>query len=232
MPKAALLNSADSSQKTIMARKNALNKGMFITRIKNKLENNNLQVKPISRALFANAENKENEAPSPDQKNQSEVMAMISRSKKIGKPMENQPLPPPRMALGDVTHSYMGNNRIPVDQDPNRKMQVAVQGAMQGAGAYKKTPHFLEDKGNFTSNYITLNYMNPKSRKVFSFRCYQDKELNYPQHYAEKTIAHSCDNDCTTDEDQIRGAKRNLQKAMETYLKEQKEMDAKLNEHK
>ena len=32
--------------------------------------------------------------------------------------------------------------------------------------------------------------MNPKTRKVFSFRCYQDKELNFPQNYAEKTISH------------------------------------------
>jgi len=217
MPKAALLNSADSSQKTIMARKNALTKGMFVAKLKNKIATNNLQVKPISRALFTNSngDNKENEAPSPDQKMKApnpHVQGLSSRSKKITKANEN-PTNQTRNALADVTNTT-------TRPDPDSAKRLATL-------AKKPTPQFLEDRVPFTQNYIKLNYMNKHTRRVFSFYCFQDKELKFPGAFAEKTIAHSCDNDCTTDEDQIRGAKRNLQKALETYLKEQK--DAEIN---
>jgi hypothetical protein len=221
MPKAALLNSADSSQKTIMARKNALTKGMFVAKLKNKIATNNLQVKPISRALFTNSnnDNKENEAPTPDQKMKppgQNVQGLSSRSKKIGKLAEN-PVTQQRNALADLTNTA----KPQPDIDSSKKPVVMMQ----------KKPTFLEDRVPFTQNYIKLNYMNKHSRRVFSFYCFQDKELKFPNAFAEKTIAHSCDNDCTTDEDQIRGAKRNLQKALETYIKEQKdaEMNAKNN---
>ena len=53
MPKATLINSADSSQKTLTSRKNIINeKGIFIAKIKNKLASNNLQVKPLSRVIL------------------------------------------------------------------------------------------------------------------------------------------------------------------------------------
>lgn len=202
-----------------MARKNALNKGMFITRIKNKLENNNLQVKPISRALFANNENKENENSNENPKN----VAIVSRSKKIGKPAEVPIIQPTRAALGEITSTNI--NIIKTETDSGSKKPVLVMN--------KKTPHFLEDQPKVqpvTTNYIRLNYMNKHTRKLFTFFCFQDKELKFPQSFADKTIQHSCDNDCTTDEDQIRGAKRNLQKALENQLKEIKEAEAKLNE--
>ena len=53
MPK-ALINSADSSQKTLTSRKNTLNneKGVFIARIKNKLASNNSESKPLSRVIY------------------------------------------------------------------------------------------------------------------------------------------------------------------------------------
>jgi len=220
MPKAALLNSADSSQKTLLAKRNAINKGMFIAKIKNRLATNNLQVKPISRALFANNENKENENSNENPKN----VAIVSRSKKIGKPAEVPIIQPSRAALGEITSTNI--NIIKTETDSGSKKPVLVMNK-------KTTPHFLEDQPKVqpvTTNYIRLNYMNKHTRKLFTFFCFQDKELKFPQSFADKTIQHSCDNDCTTDEDQIRGAKRNLQKALENPLKEIKEAEAKLNE--
>jgi len=220
MPKAALLNSADSSQKTLLAKRNAINKGMFIAKIKNRLATNNLQVKPISRALFANNENKENENSNENPKN----VAIVSRSKKIGKPAEVPIIQPSRAALGEITSTNI--NIIKTETDSGSKKPVLVMNK-------KTTPHFLEDQPKVqpvTTNYIRLNYMNKHTRKLFTFFCFQDKELKFPQSFADKTIQHSCDNDCTTDEDQIRGAKRNLQKALENQLKEIKEAEAKLNE--
>mmetsp|Transcript_18319 Transcript_18319/g.21113 ORF Transcript_18319/g.21113 Transcript_18319/m.21113 type:complete len:197 (+) Transcript_18319:71-661(+) len=188
------VGSVNSSSNT---RQTVLNNGTFATKLK-RLSSNQAKVTKESSIITSKIVNDENEVSSVK-----EVPPLNSRSKKISKAKD---FTITRRVFGEITNQMASN-----DEDANKAKKVM------------KPKEFIEDNLPKTANYFNLNYINKHTQQTYNFTCFQDKDLKIPGNYAEKTITHSCDNDCTTDEDQIRSAIRNLFRSIEGQVKEMKE---------
>eukprot|EP01017_Pseudomicrothorax_dubius_P005523 TRINITY_DN11417_c0_g2_i4.p1 TRINITY_DN11417_c0_g2~~TRINITY_DN11417_c0_g2_i4.p1 ORF type:complete len:191 (+),score=35.94 TRINITY_DN11417_c0_g2_i4:174-746(+) len=71
--------------------------------------------------------------------------------------------------------------------------------------------------------YSTLTYSGA-SQKKYQFPCFLDRDLKLPAHFASKTISHSCDNDCQTDDEQIKNAIRTVSRSLESVTREQRQI--------
>jgi len=196
----------NSTQQSLLRVKNFISNPLLrLAKLKNRVNSTKpVTTKPIQKALFSSENDKENVTP---EKLQS---GLVQASKKIQK-----------------------TNQKPVQIASSRKVLADITNAPQTKSSGEKSTKkpqieksFLEDGGTKqTANYVTLTYINMHTRHTYRFYCFHDKDLSIPADYATKTITHSCDNDCTTDEDQIRGAIKNLYRSIESQLKEQKEIE-------
>ena len=84
---------------------------------------------------------------------------------------------------------------------------------------------------------MTLSFKNITTGKTENFYCFHDFDLGISKEFGEKLtiqvnnprIVHNHvkdrDNDCTTDEDQIRSAIKNVYRSLENKIREEKEAD-------
>eukprot|EP01017_Pseudomicrothorax_dubius_P032649 TRINITY_DN4292_c0_g1_i4.p1 TRINITY_DN4292_c0_g1~~TRINITY_DN4292_c0_g1_i4.p1 ORF type:complete len:108 (+),score=20.31 TRINITY_DN4292_c0_g1_i4:597-920(+) len=61
-----------------------------------------------------------------------------------------------------------------------------------------------QQKSIYTDRFTSLRYMNVKTQKRYEIKCFLDDELEIPPGLDNKTISHACDNDVSSDDDQIR----------------------------
>lgn len=70
----------------------------------------------------------------------------------------------------------------------------------------------------------TLSYTNSHTKRTYKFYCFDERDLKVPAVISDKTINHTLDNDCSTDEGQVRGAIIKLFRNIESGLKERESL--------
>lgn len=135
------------------------------------------------------------------------------QSKKISKPKDNMIN---RRVLGEIT-----NQMTPAFDQSLLEDKVVEK---------PKEREFKEEMMIKASACpINLKYLNKRSKKLLSFKCYWDRDLKFPKDYANKTVDQNCDNDCSSDEDQINNGIRNLFRSLEGQVRLMKEFGKKFS---
>lgn len=81
---------------------------------------------------------------------------------------------------------------------------------------------FLEDGTKQTRNYENIQLTDGRTKKKLNFFCFPERDLPVTASHAGKVVAHSCDNDCSTDEEQIKTAIDDLFQSLQECVKEEK----------
>jgi len=131
-------------------------------------------------------------------------------SKKIRK--ENI-IKPAISVLGDITNHH--HRKLNFENSLLKKVRLAANAPSPKVISHK---YFLEDKEvplhmNLpkTRNYSLVDFESRKPDRKQKFVCFSDMELKINLNF-QKIIPHSCDNDCSTDDEQIKGAIKTLYK--------------------
>lgn len=82
---------------------------------------------------------------------------------------------------------------------------------------------FLEDGTKQTRNYENIQLTDGRTKKKLEFFCFPERDLPVTASHAGKVVSHSCDNDCSTDEEQIKNAIDDLFQSLQECVKEEKE---------
>ena len=82
---------------------------------------------------------------------------------------------------------------------------------------------FLEDGTKQTRNYENVQLTDGRTKKKLDFFCFPERDLPVTASHAGKVVSHSCDNDCSTDEEQIKNAIDDLFQSLQECVKEEKE---------
>merc|ERR1712166_370016 len=108
--------------------------------------------------------------------------------------------------LGDITNHQQQKKR---DYHKNVLQNLKTGNSIRQLVSHK---YFLEDNEKpackdmpKTKNYSMVNFTTNKPDKRLKFVCFNDRELNIKMSF-QQIIPHSCDNDCSTDDEQIKGA--------------------------
>jgi len=80
-----------------------------------------------------------------------------------------------------------------------------------------------DSKRPSTTKFTTLSFVNKTSKRLFKFYCFNDQELKFPNAFSGKSINHNIDNDCSTDDQQIKGAIIKLYKNLDGGVKDIKD---------
>lgn len=86
-----------------------------------------------------------------------------------------------------------------------------------------KFAYDLDSKRLSTKKFTTLSFVNKSSKRLFKFYCFNDKELKFPTAMTGKSINHNIDNDCSTDDNQIKGAVIKLWRNLDAGVKDIKD---------
>jgi len=179
--------SRKTSQTTLFGMKNAAISNFFVSGIKKNFNTAN-EIKSstqISSNIVKN--NLSDILWDPENRPSS----LLQSSKKIQKTNKNENTPS-RTALRDIT---------------NRTISTP--------SSIKSSKSFAEDEVKKTKNYVTLTYYNTSSTEKHDFCCFHDQDLKVPPKFADKTITYTCDNDCITDDEQVKGAIKILFKSLQ-----------------
>ena len=69
-----------------------------------------------------------------------------------------------------------------------------------------------------------LEFESSNKDKRFSFKCYNELDMKIPAEYSQKIIQRTCDDDCSTDDEQISNAITKLYDSLKTVASERKKL--------
>lgn len=137
-----------------------------------------------------------------------------------------------------ATSKYVDENDF--DTKSTKKHTILIESKKIQKSTFKKAPFteltnptptpirtlrsgkvFLEDGTKQTRNYENVQLLHARTKKKHNFLCFPERDLPVTASHAGKVVQHSCDNDCSTDEEQIKTAISDLFESLQECVKEE-----------
>jgi hypothetical protein len=118
---------------------------------------------------------------------------------------------PRKIFKEDIKRSTSQNGRDYPSK--NAAVTKSVDLKMLNSASESKDVQFNKYRAAMRIRKVTcdlLKYKSFSSKKEHKFRCFKEKDLGIPRQYSAKIIHHHMDNDCYTDDEQMKLAVKNL----------------------